>query len=113
MSQPRNFEFIRKALDLKSDRILFWNFGKPQIKSVAIISGDAPNEVRQAIDQGMDLYITGESSHALYHECKESKMNVLFAGHYQTEIYGPQLMGELIAKKWHLDITFIDCPTHL
>lgn len=108
-----NLDAVVKQLGLIQEDVVTWDFGVKDILTVAIISGDAPNEVRQAIDAGIDLYITGETSHALYHECKEAKINVLFAGHYNTEIFGPRLVAEKISKDLGLETEFINVPTSL
>ncbi|OED35272.1 Nif3-like dinuclear metal center hexameric protein [PVC group bacterium (ex Bugula neritina AB1)] len=112
-SEPLEMKTIIQKLALEEKNITIWDFHSRPISSVAIISGDAPREVLQAIDEEMDLYITGESSHALYHECKEAGMNVIFAGHYETETYGPRLVGEMLSEKFDLDVTFLDVPTGL
>ena len=111
--KKKSLHDICRILKLRESDCYLWDFGSSEISSIAIISGDAPHEVCQAIAEGVDLYITGESSHALYHLCKEAKMNVLFAGHYLTECYGPRLFGNWINKKYSLETVFIDCPTGL
>lgn len=88
-------------------------FGKDAISSVAIISGDSPFELHQAIDEEIDLYLTGESSHVLYHTALEAGINVLFGGHYSTEIYGVKLLAEKVSKELSLKTVFIDIPTGL
>lgn len=88
-------------------------FGKDEINSVALISGDAPFELEQAIDENIDLYLTGEASHILYHRAQEAAINVLFGGHYATEIYGVKLLADKVSKELSLDTVFIDIPTGL
>lgn len=93
------------------NRISALRFGTPKIRSVAVVSGGAVREVSQAIDEGLDLYITGDASHNIYHECQEARINVLFAGHYLTEIFGVQAMAERIKRELGIETTFIDIPT--
>jgi putative NIF3 family GTP cyclohydrolase 1 type 2 len=83
------------------------------IRSVGVISGGAPWDVLQAIDEGLDLYITGESSHGIYHHCLESRIHVIFAGHYQSEIFGVKALGEKLARETGLETVSIDVPTGL
>ena len=85
--------------------------GKKTIDTVAVISGGGTREVSQAIDSGLDLYITGDSSHNIYHECREAGINVLFAGHYLTEVFGVRAVADKVRKKLGLDTVFIDIPT--
>jgi len=86
-------------------------FGPEEISTVAIISGGGPREVEQAIAEGIDLYITGDRSHEIYHQCREAGINVLFAGHYMTEIYGVKAVAETAASELGLETVFLDIPT--
>lgn len=87
--------------------------GKDAISTVAIVSGGAPFEAFQAIGQGIDLYITGEPSHSIYHQILESKLNFVAAGHYATEVWGVRAVAERLAKEKGIDTIFIDIPTGL
>ncbi len=88
-------------------------FGPEIIKSIGIVSGGAPEVVTQAIDENLDLYITGDASHTVYHESMEGRINVLFAGHYATETWGIKLIKKKIEKETDLNTIFIDIPTGL
>lgn len=98
-----------------SDVIRVLPFGKKPIRSVAIVSGGAPFMVDEAIERGIDLFITGDASHNIYHRCLESKINVIFAGHYITEIWGVKLLMErfLQGPGQGLTAEFVDLPTGL
>ena len=63
-------------------------FGGERISRVAIVSGGAATEVYQALDEEIDLYITGEGSHQIYHYCLEGGIHFAAGGHYLTETYG-------------------------
>jgi dinuclear metal center YbgI/SA1388 family protein len=86
-------------------------FGKEKIKTVGIVSGGAPENARDAIAEGLDLFITGEASHEVYHECLEASLNVIFAGHYLTEVWGVQAVQKKIAADTKLKTCFLDIPT--
>jgi dinuclear metal center YbgI/SA1388 family protein len=88
-------------------------FGPEEIRSVGMISGGGTHEVAQAIEEGLDLYITGDSSHAVYHQSLEAGINVLFGGHYLTETGGVQAVMKKAADQLTLDTIFIDVPTGL
>lgn len=87
--------------------------GPQRIESVAVVSGGAPRLVSEAIAKGIDLYITGDASHTIYHEALEAGINVIFGGHYQTEVWGVRAVGEYLADELGLETTFIDVPTGL
>ena len=86
-------------------------FGPSDIRSIGIISGDCPEGSREAIDQGLDLYITGESSHEIYHDCLEGGLNVLFVGHYQSEIWGIEALADFIKTDSDIQTTVLNVPT--
>ncbi|MDC7223072.1 MAG: Nif3-like dinuclear metal center hexameric protein [Spirochaetales bacterium] len=87
------------------------DFGPEEVRTVALISGGAPDEVAEAIQIGADLYITGESKHSVYHLCREAGINVIFGGHYRTETDGVKSMKKKVEDDLNLDTVFIDIPT--
>ncbi len=93
------------------DRINALKFGPENIRHIGIVSGGAVDQVSQAIDEGLDLYITGDAAHSVYHQCREAGINVLFAGHYLTEVFGVRAMAECVKMELGLETKFIDVPT--
>lgn len=88
-------------------------FGKERISTVGIVSGGAAEDVEQAIELGLDAFITGEIEHQLYHYIKESGINFLALGHYNTETVGVSLLAEKLVKDTGIETRFIDFPTGL
>ena len=90
-----------------------WDFGSDEVKRLGYVSGGGLGMLQQAIEAGMDTYITGEPGHASYWTAKEAGINVVFAGHYATETLGVKAVGEVLQEKWGLKTVFIDLPTGL
>ena len=88
-------------------------FGKNLSESCAVISGGASNEALQALEEGVDLYITGEISHNNYHPALEGKMNLIAGGHYATEVWGVRKLMTKCAATLNIDTEFINIPTGL
>ena len=88
-------------------------FGKKEIRTLGIISGGAGEDVEQAVELGLDCYITGEFQHEQYHYAEECGINVIAGGHYGTETMGVSLLKEKIEKELGLSTFFIDLPTDL
>ncbi|MDR1352948.1 MAG: Nif3-like dinuclear metal center hexameric protein [Treponema sp.] len=88
-------------------------FGKKESFSCAVISGGAAQEVFQAIEEGVDLYVTGEISHSVYHHLFENNINMIAGGHYATETWGVRRLMEKSASELDADVEFIDVPTGL
>jgi dinuclear metal center YbgI/SA1388 family protein len=86
-------------------------FGREKNASCAVVSGGAAAEALQALDEGIDLFVTGEMSHEVYHQCLEGRLNMIAGGHYSTEVWGVRRVMERCATELHLDVEFIDVPT--
>ena len=74
-------------------------------------SGGAAGDLYQAIAVGVDLFITGEPLHYTHHLAKENEINVIFAGHYETEVWGVKALMPLLKEKFGVEVEFIDVPT--
>jgi dinuclear metal center YbgI/SA1388 family protein len=88
-------------------------FGKRESKTCAVVSGGAAEGALQAIEEDIDLYITGENSHSVYHEALEGGLNMIAGGHYSTEVWGVRRIMEQCASEIQMDVEFIDVPTGL
>jgi len=88
-------------------------FGKKENLSCAIVSGGAANQASQAIEEGIDLYISGEASHSMYHHALEERLNIIAGGHYSTEAWGVKRLMEECVNQLGVDAEFIDIPTGL
>jgi len=106
-------EAARRIAFLGGPPLGLYPFGKPRSETCGVISGCAPQEALQAIEEGLDLYVTGEPSHQIYHDCLEGHLNLVAGGHYNTEVWGPRGMMEETAKQLGLPVEFIHVPTGL
>jgi dinuclear metal center YbgI/SA1388 family protein len=86
-------------------------FGPEIVGSVGVISGHAPELATQAAREGLDCYVTGEIGHEHYHDCLERGLNVLFGGHYRTEVFGVRRLAAEVALELRVETTFIDVAT--
>ncbi len=88
-------------------------FGPQKIKTAGIVSGGGGSDLAQAIDAGLDLFITGEIGHEQYHAALEAGISVIAGGHYQTEVFGLKALAKEIAINFNIETFFIDVPTGL
>jgi dinuclear metal center YbgI/SA1388 family protein len=88
-------------------------FGKRENLSAGVVSGGAAEQALQAIEEGLDLYITGEVSHEIYSHALEGHLNMIAGGHYSTEVWGVRRIMENCAAGLNMDTEFIDVPTGL
>jgi putative NIF3 family GTP cyclohydrolase 1 type 2 len=80
---------------------------------IGIVTGGAGGELKQAIDAGLDTFITGEGPHWTYALAEEAGLNVLYGGHYATETFGVKALAANLAKKFRVPWVFLDHPTGL
>jgi dinuclear metal center YbgI/SA1388 family protein len=97
----------------QGERVTTFPFGPAEVRTVGIVSGDAPLDVMQAIEEGLDLFVTGEPTHEIYHNCLEARIHVIFAGHYHSESFGVRLLADKMARETGLETTYLDVPTGL
>jgi dinuclear metal center YbgI/SA1388 family protein len=109
------------SIDEAVKRISFMNrlplgvypFGPGESRTAAVVSGGASEEALEAIEEGIDLYVTGEVSHSVYHAVLEGGLNMIAGGHYSTEVWGVRRVMERCAAELHIETEFIDVPTGL
>jgi len=103
----------QKLVDTLDAECIILPFGKDKVKSIAVCSGGGSyGGFYQALAQNADLYITGDTAE-VYYTAKDSRMNVIFAGHHTTETVGLKALSKVLEKKLKVDVLFIDLPTGL
>ncbi len=91
--------------------IQVWPFGLNKIRRVGIVSGGAGLLVGEAAEAAVDVFLTGEMSHNVYHEAQELGLNVVYGGHYATETAGLKSLAQHLSTRFHLETVFLDLPT--
>lgn len=84
--------------------------GPVQIETLGIVSGGGESVVHEAIELGLDAYITGEIKEWVQNVAREAGIHYLAAGHYATERLGILALGEYLAEKFGLEVEFVDIP---
>ena len=88
------------------------NCGDRKFSTVGIDSGDGAGDVYDAMAEGLDLMITGESRYTTVNDCLEADMSMLCLGHYETETFGVKAVMETV-RGMGLQVCFIDMPLGL
>jgi dinuclear metal center YbgI/SA1388 family protein len=87
--------------------------GKEICRRIGIVTGGAGGDLKQAADEGVDTFITGEGPHWTYAVAEELGLNVFYGGHYATETFGVKALAAHLSRRFKLPWTFIDYPTGL
>ena len=81
---------------------------KRSVQRIAWCSGGAQSLFEQAIEQGVDVYVTGEISEQNVHLARESGVAYIAAGHHASERYGVQALAAHLAERFGLACEFVD-----
>ncbi|MHC4925480.1 MAG: Nif3-like dinuclear metal center hexameric protein, partial [Planctomycetota bacterium] len=73
---------------------LVFPFGPEPVRTLGVITGGAVNDFRQAIDAGLDAYLTGEVPEFGQETAREERVTYVSGGHYRTETFGVKSLGE-------------------
>lgn len=88
-------------------------FGAARIQSVGIVSGGGSSALNEAIDNGLDCFVTGEGRHENHHTALEAGINMILLGHYHSETVGVKAVGNDLEEQFGIETIFIDEPTIL
>ncbi|MBR9676335.1 Nif3-like dinuclear metal center hexameric protein [Candidatus Woesearchaeota archaeon] len=112
--KPISLVSIKRLLDkkLRTNSYIKKNNDK-LVKTIGIISGGGNSVIEEAIDKRLDCFLTGDKLHQVYGYAKESKLNVVSAGHYATETVGVKALMPLLKERFGVETVFLDAPTNL
>jgi dinuclear metal center YbgI/SA1388 family protein len=84
--------------------------GPERVHGVGIVSGAGSDYLGDAIDRGLDAFITGEPTERVMATAREAHITFVAAGHYATETFGVRRLGELLAERFGVRHEFVDVP---
>jgi len=113
--EPKPLPLVAQILveKLKTDYVKAYEFGVEEIRRVGVVSGRGGFAISEAIEKGVNLFITGEFLHDDYHTAKEGRLSVIAAGHYASETLGVKALMPILREKFGVKTVFIDNPTGL
>jgi dinuclear metal center YbgI/SA1388 family protein len=84
--------------------------GPERIRTLGIVSGSASDDMLEAIDLGLDAFLTGEPAERAYSIATDAQIHFLAAGHHATETFGVRRLGELLAVAFGVRHVYVDVP---
>jgi dinuclear metal center YbgI/SA1388 family protein len=103
-------ELVERTTRIFGQEPLAFLSGPDPVQSLGLISGGAQKELYQAIEAGLDAFLTGEVSEWVMNVAREAGVHYLAAGHYATERLGVRALGEHLAQRFGLEVEFVDVP---
>ena len=77
--------------------------GGPELtQRVGVVTGGGASAIHDAIEAGIDTFITGEGAHHTYFDAMEGGINLILAGHYATETWGVRSLGAHLEERFGL-----------
>ncbi len=84
--------------------------GPDPLSTLAIVSGGGAKLFHEAIELGLDAFLTGEPSEWVMNVAREARAHFLAAGHHATERLGVKTLGEHLRGRFGIEALFIDVP---
>jgi dinuclear metal center YbgI/SA1388 family protein len=107
--RPRE-QLVADVAELTQREPLVFAAGPAEVKRLGIVSGSAADTLTEAIDLGLDAFLTGEPAERIMAIAQEGGVTFLAAGHYATETFGIRALGEHLAEQFGVRHTFVDLP---
>ena len=103
-------EFEKRVREVFGGEPLVFPFGPDPVTTLGIVSGGAVDDFRQAIDAGLDAYLTGEAKEHVQELAREERTTYVAAGHYRTETFGVRSLAARLEAEFGVETVFIDVP---
>lgn len=103
-------ELTQRVAQATGREPLVFAHGPAEIRRVAIVSGAAAGHLAEAVAAGADAFITGEPAERVMADSRENGVHFISAGHYATETFGVNRLGELLAERFGVAHEFVDLP---
>jgi len=87
-----------------------WLSGPDRIHSIGVLSGGGASAFAEAIELGLDAFLTGEPSEPAMADAREAGVHFLAAGHYASETFGVRRLGELLGAEFGVEHHFVSVP---
>ncbi len=104
-------ETLRRGCDVDTGPFHVWPEGPDDVQRIGFISGAAPYQVQDAIDMGLDVYVTGEVTEPAHSLAVEAGIHFVAGGHYLTERLGVQRLGAWLQQRFGVEQRFFDVET--
>lgn len=99
-----------RLMNLFGDPVIHLDQGPSRLERIGIVSGGGQSEYATSLVEGCDAFITGEISEYNVDMASESGTHFFCCGHYRTEQFGIQALGEHISSMFDVEVKFISLP---
>jgi dinuclear metal center YbgI/SA1388 family protein len=89
------------------DDVLHFAGDRDPIRTLGVVSGGGDAFFGEAIDRGVDAFISGEPSEPAMADARESGVHFVAAGHWASETFGVRRLGELLVERFGVEHEFV------
>lgn len=93
------YELAQKAKSVFNTDIQY-SLGEKSIKTVAVCGGAGTDFMYDALDEGADVFFTGEGKYHNFLNAAEDGLALICAGHYETEVISIKPLADRIKNKF-------------
>jgi dinuclear metal center YbgI/SA1388 family protein len=105
---PSAVELLARVHAATGREPLLLGRGRDPVRSIGIVSGSAADALEEAVEAGLDAFLTGEPREHITAEAVEHGMHFIAAGHHATETFGVRALGELLAERFGIEHRFVE-----
>jgi dinuclear metal center YbgI/SA1388 family protein len=84
--------------------------GPERVRRIGIVSGSGADALGEAIELGLDAFLTGEPREHVMADSREAGIHFVAAGHYATETFGVRALGDWLAQRFGVEHVWVDIP---
>ena len=92
------------------DDVLHFPGGPDAVTRLGVVSGGGDGFFGEAIDRGVDAFVSGEPSEPAMADAREAGVHFLAAGHWASETFGIRRLGELLGEEFGVEHEFLAIP---
>jgi dinuclear metal center YbgI/SA1388 family protein len=108
---PVDIETLGRRVAEQFDRApLIFAHGPAEIRSIAMVSGGAARSIDEAVEEGIDCYITGEPAEWIPQYAREEGIHFIAAGHHATERSGVQALCRWLTEHHGIEAQYVEIP---
>lgn len=95
-------DLVKKLEDILLEPVKFWKFNNKGIKRIGLVcgGGGATSDVKEAVDNDCDVYITSEKVLYTIQYAKYANINLIIGSHTFTESFGIESLARKIKNNF-------------
>ncbi len=99
---------VKRLSNLTPAAPMVLDHGPARIKRFGVVSGGGGSVFVQAVEEKLDLYLTGEPFEPAQALCREAGINYVALGHHNSEKVGVMALARWLERKFKIKATFVD-----